>query len=129
MRDRYLLTSVTRISDLEAGNFEVSKLPRDQWADADYVVGRVLGSPSNRYSLELANGRLMEVMEGARVVGAFGKRTATLEAVGDWEEIGDDGVFEASGRDAAVAAATQVANGAIGIGSPRASLEANYALR
>jgi hypothetical protein len=95
MRDRYLLTSVTRISDLEAGNFEVSKLPRDQWADADYVIGRVLGSPSNRYSLELANGRLMDVMEGARVVGAFGKRTATLEAVGDWEGIDDDGVFEA----------------------------------
>jgi hypothetical protein len=37
----------------------------------------------------------MDVMEGAHVVGALGKRTATLEAVGDWEMIGDDGVMEA----------------------------------
>ena len=43
----------------------------------------------------------------------------------------DDGVFEASGRDAAVAAAAALlrTEDAVGIGSPRASLEANHALR
>ena len=95
MNDRYLLTSVTRISDLESHAFETASLPREQWADADYVVGRIKGAPSNLYRLELANGRLMDVMEGTYVVGALGKRTATLEAVGDWEEIGDDGVMQA----------------------------------
>jgi len=43
----------------------------------------------------------------------------------------DDGVFEAPGRDAALAAAARRLsdNDVIGIGSPRASLEANFALR
>jgi len=90
MDERFLMTSVTRISDLEQNNFELRKLPRDEWEHADYVVGRVLGTPTNLYRLELANGRLMDVMEGSMVVGALGKRAATLEAVGDWEQIGDD---------------------------------------
>ena len=63
MNDRYLLTSVTRISDLESHAFETASLPREQWADADYVVVRIKGAPSNLYRLELANGRLMDVME------------------------------------------------------------------
>ena len=95
MDDRYLLTSVTRISDLARENFELKKLPRDDWSTADYVVGRVLGTAANAYPLELANGRLMDVMEGAKVIGALGKRSATLEAVGDWEQIGDDGLMHA----------------------------------
>lgn len=95
MNDRYLFTSVTRIADLDSQGFEVARLPREKWEDADFVVGRVTGSPSNLYRLELANGRLMDVMEGALVVGALGKRTATLEAVGDWEAIGDDGLMDA----------------------------------
>ncbi|HEY5624828.1 MAG TPA: DUF1611 domain-containing protein [Gammaproteobacteria bacterium] len=95
MKDRYLFTSVARISDLESKPFDVEVLPRDRWQAADYVVGRVVGSPSNLYRLELTNGRLIDVMQGALVVGALGKRTATLEAVGDWEAIGADGVMDA----------------------------------
>lgn len=95
MDTRYFFTSVTRISDLETGGFEVARIPRSQWADADYIAARVTGSASAVYRLELVNGRLMDVMEGAHVVGALGKRTATLEAVGDWEEILDDGVLHA----------------------------------
>ena len=41
-----------------------------------------------------------------------------------------DGVFEANGRDAAVSAAAQLVDDrTIGIGSPRASVEANFALK
>ena len=42
-----------------------------------------------------------------------------------------DGVFEAPGRDQAVATAAEAINGGelVGIGSPRASVEANYALK
>ena len=43
---------------------------------------------------------------------------------------GEDGVFEALGREAALeAVAARCGDGTIGIGSPRASLEANFALR
>lgn len=95
MTERHLLTSVTRIADLDRGNFEVHKLPKEQWATGDYVAARVRGTPSHLYRLELANGRMMDVMEGASIIGALGKRAATLEAVGDWDQIGEDGMMEA----------------------------------
>lgn len=95
MHTRYVLTSVTRISDLEHGNFEVAPLPRAEWATGDYVAVTVTGRPSSLYRLELSNGRIVEALEGTRVIGAFGKRAATLEATGDWEAIGPDGALEA----------------------------------
>ena len=95
MTSRYVCASVTRISDLDKGDFEVRPLPRDQWASADYVVGRVTGRPSSLYRIELASGRMIEVMADTRVIGAFGQRAATLEATGDWEAIQADGAMEA----------------------------------
>jgi hypothetical protein len=38
---------------------------------------------------------MVEVLDGDLVVGALGVRRATLEAVGDWQHIGDDGRMEA----------------------------------
>jgi len=95
MDTRCVLTSVTRISDLQDGGFEVSALPRGEWAGGDYVAASITGKPSPLYRVELANGRIVEVMEGTPVIGALGKRAATLEATGDWEAVGDDGVMEA----------------------------------
>jgi hypothetical protein len=95
MHTRYVFTSVARISDLERGNFEVQALPRSEWANGDYVAATVTGKPSSLYRLELPNGRMIEAMEGTRVIGAFGKRAATLEATGDWEAIGPDGAMHA----------------------------------
>lgn len=87
---RYFYTSVTRIADLDERRFELSKRPRSEWADADYVAVTITGSPSPLYKLELTNGRIVEVMAGMRAVGALGKRAATLEATGDWRTVGDD---------------------------------------
>ena len=87
----YVFTSVTRIADLQTTGFDVAELPRDQWADGDYIVANVTGKPSVLYKFELTNGRIVEAMEGTPAVGAFGKRAATLEATGDWAAIGDDG--------------------------------------
>lgn len=72
----------------------VEPLPRDQWDTGDYAVGEV-GEPHGLSSIELANGRMIEVAEGDLVIGAFGERCATLEAVGDWRCIGDDLQMEA----------------------------------
>jgi hypothetical protein len=90
---RYVFASVTRISDLPERDFEVRRLPRGAWRHADYVAASVTGETSSLYRVELANGRLVEVMDGTLVIGALGRRAATLEATGNWEGIGEDGLI------------------------------------
>ena len=92
---RPFLTSVTRITDLTPDNFETRAIDRADWNLGDYVVGRVLDPHGCLSMLELTGGRMIEVMQDDLVVGALGRRAATLEAVGDWEAIGDDGAFSA----------------------------------
>lgn len=94
---RYFFTSVTRISDLRDVAFEVEPLPREQWETGDYVMGVVNERPSQLSRVELSTGRTIEVMEGGLIIGAFGRRYATLEAVGDWREIGPDLEMEVLG--------------------------------
>ena len=92
---RPFLASVTRISDLTPDNFTTTLLPREQWDTGDYVVGKVLDPRGQMKAIELPGGRMIEVMEGDLVVGAFGTRVATLEAVGDWRSIDESGDFNA----------------------------------
>lgn len=87
---RPIFTSLTRISDLATVPFEVKKLPRDQWDDGDYVVGKVESQATYGNRIELADGRMIEVAQGDDLVGAFGVRAATLEVVGSWQDIGDE---------------------------------------
>ena len=95
MAGRYFFTTLTRISDLKVGNFDLQELPRDRWATGDYVVGVVTSPVPPSAKAELTNGRMAEVLEGDAIVGAFGIRQATLEAVGDWQSIGSDGEMNA----------------------------------
>ena len=89
------LTSVTRISDLNSKDFLAEKLSRDRWETGDYVVGKVLDTRGTLDTIELASGRMVQIMEGDLVVGALGRRVATLEAVGDWQAIDDSLEFNA----------------------------------
>ncbi|MGD8340135.1 MAG: hypothetical protein PVH89_05100 [Gammaproteobacteria bacterium] len=81
-----VLTSVTRVSDLAERPFEIMTVPRPDWQMGDYVAGQLIDA-SGYHTIELPNGRMMEVAEGDLVVGAFGARAATIEACGDWREI------------------------------------------
>ena len=90
MKDRYFFSTLTRIADLETHPFEVQPLPMDEWATGDYVVGKVVDAKGSLAKVELANGRIAHQVEGDLVVGAFGIRRATLEAVGDWQSIQPD---------------------------------------
>jgi len=90
---RYLHASVTRITDFEQLPFETHLLPRDRWETADYVLAEVLG-PSH-YPFEIANGRLVDAVAGDLVIGALGRRAATLEVVGDWSHAGTTGEMHA----------------------------------
>ena len=92
---RPFLASVTRISDLTQDNFSTTALAREHWETGDYVVGKVLDTRGHLKAIELPRGRMIEVMEDDLVVGAFGRRAATLEAVGDWQSIDHTGEFNA----------------------------------
>jgi molybdopterin-guanine dinucleotide biosynthesis protein len=85
---------MTRISDLESQPFEVRSLPKNQWQTGDYVVGKIISSTRKHPFIELSNGRMIEVMEDDLVVGAFGIRQATLEVVGSWRDIPENGAME-----------------------------------
>jgi hypothetical protein len=95
LEPRYFLPSLTRISDLDSRPFTVQPLPREAWELGDYVAARVIGRPHTQYRLELACGRMIDVMAGDHLIGAFGTRAATLGGVGDWTAIGEDLEMEA----------------------------------
>lgn len=84
-----LFSSMTRISDLAASPYKIVPLPRGDWADGQYVALEMERSSASP-DLELANGRMMQLMQGDQVVGALGVRQATLEAVGDWRSMVED---------------------------------------
>ncbi len=88
---RYFFSSVTRISTLAEVEFALQPLPRRRWGLGDYVAGEVTTKrPGPLSNIELASGRMVQVLEGDLVVGAWGVRKATLEAVGDWRDVGRD---------------------------------------
>ncbi len=93
MTRRLLFGSLTRISDLESEDFDVVALDRGAWRSADYVVARVI-DVGQQHRLEFSTGRLASFEEGDLLVGALGARHATLEATGDWREIGPDGEMQ-----------------------------------
>jgi hypothetical protein len=95
MYERYIFSSLTRIAPLCELPITVKALPRQQWATGDYVACEVNLHPLGFRHIELPTGRMMEVMRGDLVVGALGKRRATLEATGTWEKVGDDGIMHA----------------------------------
>ena len=82
--------SVTRKSDLWMNPFDVNILPRQNWATGDFVLGRVAGTHNRLHQCETKTGRNAEMVRGDVLVGALGRRAATLEGVGDWREIGPD---------------------------------------
>lgn len=90
-----LFSSLTRISDLNRHAFDMTPLSRHQWGTGDYVIGKVTSRGNASVPLELADGRMTEVVEGDLVVGALGVRAATLEAAGHWNQIGSDGRMQA----------------------------------
>ncbi len=92
--DRVFLGSLSRATDLQGGNFRIDPVPRAAWRFADYVVGEVIQASGPYSRVELSTGRLVDLVVGDRVMGAFGTRAATLETCGDWSLIGDDLIFD-----------------------------------
>lgn len=89
-RIKCFFLSLTRITDFERNAFDVEPIPRERWAAGDYVMAEINHQPRAYPRVELNSGRMVEVMAGDRVIGAFGERCATLGGVGTWREIGSD---------------------------------------
>lgn len=95
MLNQYFLSSLTRIADLDDVPFEVKPLARSQWAMGDYVMGEVIPPLNPSAKVELPNGRMASLLPGDSIIGAFGVRQATLEIVGNWQDIPTDNSLHA----------------------------------
>ncbi len=94
VRRRIVAGSVARITDFDANPPSFESLPRENWARGDYVVGEVLDTGELPCRVETKTGRIARIAPGDLALGALGNRAATLEAVGDWQGIGEDGVMQ-----------------------------------
>lgn len=72
------------------GEFEIRPLDRKDWKQADYAVAEVTDPPGPNSWVEVRSGRMIQVIQGDRILGAFGNRHATLELTGSWQSIGED---------------------------------------
>lgn len=90
---RIVPTTVTRIADIDSEASSVVPISRDGWRTGDYVVARVRDVSRALRQVELPNGRMADITRGELVMGALGRRAATLEAVGDWRDVEGDGVM------------------------------------
>lgn len=88
---RTVAGSVVRAVDLTTP-WDVAGRPRDGWAHADVVVVEVAEPPPHPdRGVELPDGRTAALAVGDRVIGALGRRHATLEVVGSWRDVREDG--------------------------------------
>ena len=94
MTDHYFYSSLTRIADLEERPYETERIPVEQWEAGDYVVGRATVLRGGRNEVELANGRLAPAITDDAIIAALGIRHATLEVVGNFQQVGPDGQMD-----------------------------------
>ena len=90
MNPHYFFGSVTRNTDLWLRPFELKPLAFTDWSTGDFVAGRVTGKRNRLYMCETKTGRMADMVRGDLMIGALGKRAATLEGVGDWRAVDDD---------------------------------------
>jgi hypothetical protein len=86
----YVLPSLTRIADLATVPFDLGPRPLGDWAGGQYVAAEIVGRARQPYDIELPDGRIAKAVPGDVVIGALGRRTATLQLVGSYEDVGPD---------------------------------------
>jgi Domain of unknown function (DUF1611_C) P-loop domain len=82
------------MADLDRHPPTVEPRPREEWATGDVVVGEMLDTGPDSFRVETPTGAYQTIRPADRIVGALGTRAATLEAVGDWREVGEDLVLD-----------------------------------
>jgi hypothetical protein len=108
MNEKVFCGSLARISDLETRSFECEPIRRPQWEVGDYILGEISVARGGFSEIELCSGRLARPVNGNVVLGALGVRHATLEVVGSFEEVGEDGQMHLLGASGLLGRATSV---------------------
>jgi hypothetical protein len=114
---RTVAGSITRTAGFDRRPPAVEPRPREAWETGDYVICELLDSGVEAPTLEDAAGERVEIGPGDRVIGALGRRAATLKVVGDWREVGDDMTFDLLTAAGVLGRCTSAA---VGIELPRA---------
>ena len=109
MNPHYFFGSVTRNTDLWLRPFEIKPLDFKDWSTGDFVAGRVTGKRNRLYMCETKTGRMADMVLGDLMIGALGKRAATLEGVGDWRAVDDDLALDALTGAGLLGKATSIA--------------------
>ena len=81
--------SLARIADLDDRPYLLEALDQDRWETGDYVEAVITGEPSALYRVENIEGDMIPVEPGDTIIGALGRREATLEGVGSWKAVRD----------------------------------------
>ena len=108
MSEKIFCGSLARITDLESRSFDCVPLERREWQAGDYVMGQLTIARGGFSDIELSSGRLVRPVNGDLLLGALGVRHATLEIVGTFEELGDDGRMDLLGAAGLLGRATSV---------------------
>ncbi len=93
--EKYIYTSLTRITPFVNRDITIKPLSNTEWANGDYIAAEVIYPGSGTLKMELTSGRMINVMNGDILIGALGVRHATLEATGTWTKIKQDGIMHA----------------------------------
>lgn len=83
------IASLARIADFDRLPYDVDVIDQSTWVTGDYVVGEVTGQVTELYQVEDCKGDMIPVQPGTLVIGALGRRAATLEGVGGWKDVAD----------------------------------------
>ena len=108
MSGKVFYGSLSRITDLESNAYEVEAVPRAEWRRGDYVLAEATIARGGFSEVELPSGRLAKAVDGDRVLGVLGVRHATLEVVGTFERVGEDGAMHLLGAAGLMGRATSV---------------------
>jgi hypothetical protein len=81
------LASLARIADFDRNPYDFHPLDQAQWDAGDYVITEVTGERSDLYVVESCKGEMLPVKAGDQVIGALGRREATLEGVGSFHDV------------------------------------------
>jgi len=108
MGGKVFVGSLARITDLESKPFDTERIARSDWEPGDYVLGEITLARGGFSEVELCSGRLARPVDGDLMLGALGVRRATLEVVGSFEGVGDDGVMDLLSASGLMGRATSV---------------------
>jgi len=74
-----LMSSLTRIADLDRESYDVTKIDQDRWATGDYVAGKITGMPAGWCMPYQVTGSLVRLAIDQRLLKALvaGQRSGT----------------------------------------------------